>query len=269
MQYAILSDPHANLEALTATLAAIDAAGVDEIICLGDLVGYYANPNECVDLIRRRGIRCVAGNHDTVATGRNSPTHFGQRAQRAIAWTREQLTADNLRFLADLPITQTIEDRVFLVHGAAHPTPNENTYLSNTRQAEASFLSLSQFTSPSRLCFFGHTHRALVYTMSANGCVRLKCPSLRLRADTSYLINPGSVGQPRDQDPRASFVVYDSTVESIRFHRVAFDWATAERKAHLAGLVPSETYLSRAQNMVRRWIDTGVDWLDRYHGRRS
>lgn len=269
MRYAIISDLHANWEALTATLAAIDELKVDEILCLGDLVGYFTNPNECVELIRARNILCIAGNHDTVAAGIKEPVRFGPRGKRAIEWTREQLTPDNRRFLQSLPLTKWIDDAVLLVHGTLHPEPNEDIYLTTNEQAAASLAEMPKLMPLSQLCFFGHTHRALIYEQRTDQLTRKKSAELRLKPDASYLINPGSVGQPRDHDPRAAFVIYDNESRTVQFHRVAFDCETAERKAQLAGLIPRETYYSRAENLVMKWRDTGVDLMDRYRGKFS
>jgi predicted phosphodiesterase len=267
MRYAIISDIHANLEALTAVLERIDSdLATDQIICSGDLVGYYANPNECLRLIRERGIQCIAGNHDTVAAGLKEPLRFGMSGRNAILWTRQQLTPDNLRFLQSLPLTLTIDEKILVVHGSLHPQPNEDNYLNTPEQIKACFAAWPQTDSPLRLCFFGHTHRALAYESSGEVVRKHKTQKLKLQDDATYLVNPGSVGQPRDRDRRAAFAVFDDETRTLEFHRVEFDREACYRKAEAAGLILRETYLSRAENVVRGWIETGADLLERARG---
>jgi predicted phosphodiesterase len=266
MRYAIVSDIHANLEALTAVLEKIDSdQAVDQIICSGDLVGYYANPNECLRLIRERGIQCVAGNHDTVAAGRKEPLKFGASGRYAILWTRPRLTADNLRFLQSLPLMMTIDEKILVVHGSLHPQPNEDDYLNTPEQIRECFAAWPQVAPQIRLCFFGHTHRGLAYESSGAEIRKHKTQTLKLQ-DATYLVNPGSVGQPRDRDPRAAFAVFDDQTQTLEFHRVKFDREACYRKAEVAGLILRETYLSRAENVVRGWIETGAGLLERARG---
>lgn len=271
MRYAIISDIHANIEALSAVLSKIEQEGADRIICLGDLVGYYADPNECVRMIRERQIPCVTGNHDRVATGQKEPLQFGQAAKQAIFWTRENLSDESRRFLTELPMLLSIDDRFLAVHASLHPEPNEDIYLNSREQAQSSLQRLTESCCGPRLCFFGHTHRGVVYQMrdgqmsGEQMTARAGEEEVKLDPAAYYLINPGSVGRPRDRDPRASFLIYDSEASAVRFHRVAYDIESRDRKAARAGLLYQETLISRAQNLVTRWMEaaraaTGHRW---------
>ncbi|MBI5233151.1 MAG: metallophosphoesterase family protein [Deltaproteobacteria bacterium] len=231
MRQAIISDIHSNLEALVAVIERIDALEVNSIVCLGDIVGYNAQPNECVDMIRERGIPSVMGNHDARAGGLEEPDNFNPIAKRAVLWTRSRLSHENLRFLCGLPRMVRVQDRFAAVHGAIDDT---DTYILGRCEIERNFKLLEG--SGFLLCFFGHTHLSSVYSsdgmnldMHTSGCVEI-------RQGLSYLINPGAVGQPRDGDPRASFLVYDSGKKLITFERVEYDIESASRNVIEAGL---------------------------------
>jgi predicted phosphodiesterase len=254
MRYAILSDIHANLEALTAVLEAIDSEGVHKIVSLGDLVGYYSNPNECVRIVRERGVESVAGNHDRAAAGLKEPTWFSDTAKRGIAWTREHLTAESTQFLAALPLVALVDQRFRIVHGALHPRPNEDIYLTSAREVSASFRALMSMDPNVNLCFFGHTHRSVAYELSDGTLSKIEDEEVALRRGAHYLLNPGSVGQSRDSDPRASFLIFDAERARVRFHRVAYDVAACWRKAGAAGLLVEGSPRGRSVH----WIDYSV-----------
>jgi predicted phosphodiesterase len=249
MRYALISDVHANLEALTAVLTAIAKLGADSVLCLGDMVGRFANPNEVVALIRNRKIRAVAGNHDLAAAGIGDDSAFNYRAKRSTAWTKAALTEENARFLRGLPIAQMIDDHLLLVHAALHPRPNNEVYLTSSAHISRSLKALAAHGAGARIACFGHTHVHAVHRMWVEGHGRGRVvsahPALeRVAPDSVYLINPGSVGQPRDGDLRASFAIYDRDHALVQFHRVAFDHAVAEEKARRAGLIQrGEEYL--------------------------
>ncbi len=241
MRYAIVSDVHANIEALAATLRAADAEGFDRLVCLGDHVGYHADPNECIDLLRERGATSVAGNHDRAAVGIDEPTRFGTSGRRAILWTRRELSPRSRDHLIGLPLTRTIGDAFLAFHGALHPTPNTDVYLSTRARVRRSFDALVRGRWPVKIAFFGHTHRPIVHELR-DGRVRPLPParSVRLLPDAHYLINPGSVGQSRDGDPRASFVLFDARAMSVSFRRVDYDRQACRDKAARAGLFEPE-----------------------------
>jgi predicted phosphodiesterase len=237
MRYAVISDIHANLEALTTVLAHIERAGVDTIVCLGDIVGYHADPNECVALIRAQAQNCVAGNHDRAAAGILRPVHFGHIGREAIFWTRGVLHEENRRFLAALPIARVIDNHFLTVHAALHPRPNERLHLSTRDRVQASMAALVSGGFASRLCFFGHTHRAVVYEYRNATLSEHPAGQVRLSEDAYYMINPGSVGQPRDGTTTASYAIFDATTALVEFVRVPFDTDACRRKALAAGLL--------------------------------
>jgi predicted phosphodiesterase len=234
MRIAIIADIHANLEALQAVLERIHALKVDEIVCLGDIVGYNANPNECVDSLRKEKILSVLGNHDACASGLEEPYRFNALAQRALFWTREHLTEENRSFLLDLPREKRAHD-YFLFHGSIH---NTNRYILSRDVIEDNFQSLAGLPGALNLGFFGHTHLRTALCDYQGSISMRKSLELTLSPDKLYLINPGSVGQPRDGDPRAAFLVYDSTNQFIIFHRVEYDIRKCQDKVIRAGLPP-------------------------------
>jgi predicted phosphodiesterase len=262
MKYAVVSDIHANVEAFEAVLARIDAHSVDQIVCLGDIVGYFANPNECVAIMRDRGAWCIAGNHDRVAAGVKAPTRFSETARRAIAWTSDRLTTENVEFLRSLKLIDVVDDRFLIVHGALHPEPNDDVYLSSVDAVRESCRVLVQHPSNAKICFFGQTHCKAAYAADQYGrgaIVEVNHDSFSVRRDTCYLVNPGSVGQPRDGNPRASFLIYDAGAGTIEFHRVAYDLATCHDKARRAGLLAKETGLRARRSRIVATIHSAME----------
>lgn len=235
MRIAVLSDIHANLEALLAVLERTRALKAEAIVCLGDIVGYNANPNECIDILRAERAACVLGNHDTRATGLEGPERFNPLARAAVLWTREQLTSESRQFLAGLPREERVRD-FFLFHGFIHDT---DRYLFSRDDAVENFRLLAGLSGGPQIGFFGHTH--LVAALSEQrGIVSasLDREELDLVDDRRYLINPGSVGQPRDGDPRASFLLYDDEQRRVTFLRTAYDIGKCRDKIISAGLPP-------------------------------
>lgn len=229
MKYAIISDLHANLEATQTVLDRIDAVGVDKIICLGDVVGYNANPNECVDIIRDREIPTICGNHDAVASGLEEPWGFNPVALSAAMWTRETLREDNLEWLRGLPDTQKF-DNFLAVHGS--PT-NRNSYLFTWEDA-ASHMGFVEAQSCD-LCFFGHTHSPGIF--SRDGEYTLDDDSkFQLGDDKTFFVNPGSVGQPRDGDPRSAFGFLDTEKLEYQLVRINYPVKQAAEKVTAEGL---------------------------------
>jgi len=232
MRYAILSDIHGNLEAFRAVLERIGELNADRVLCLGDVVGYNADPNACVDLMGRENIACVMGNHDAAACGLEEPDNFNVNARQAVFWTREHLTPQNRTYLRELPRTMQIDD-LFLCHGTVNDT---NRYLLYDGDAQESFTLMERMPGRPRLCFFGHTHIRTAYSMAGQVLARELADEIHLSVDKRYLINPGSVGQPRDGDPRAAFLLYDARERTIAFHRVEYDIAACQKKILQAGL---------------------------------
>ncbi|HEU0167503.1 MAG TPA: metallophosphoesterase family protein [Chloroflexota bacterium] len=215
MRIGIVSDVHSNMPALAAVLD--DMGQVDELWCLGDMVGYGPFPNECLDLLRSRNCLAVPGNHDWAAAGKIPLEDFNADARWACEWSRDQLNAEHVTFLSELPVTRTEGDFTL-----AHGTPHEPIWEYMTHGAVAR-LSFHYFAS--RFCLVGHTHVPLVFVDGGQQADTLhpgpKAP-LQL-GSTRAIINPGSVGQPRDGDPAAAYAILDTDEALIDFRRVSYD----------------------------------------------
>lgn len=233
MRYAVLSDIHSNLVALQAVLAELADKQIDQYLCLGDIVGYGARPNQCCDTVRELDALCVRGNHDEAAVHLEKAEWFTAPARACILWTREQLREDNLHCLEELPRSRVINDAITICHGSV-PDPDHYT----VTPVDA-MLSFQEMTTP--ITFYGHTHYAEWFIDSGDGELPDEHPmpsggSLQLDPDRRYLINPGAVGQPRDGNERASYAVYDDEAYEIVIHRVAYDIAKAALQMQKAGL---------------------------------
>lgn len=234
MRIAVIADIHANYEALQAVLDRIAALKVSKIICLGDIVGYGANPNECVDIVRDKKIKCVMGNHDACAAGLEEPDGFNPQAKSALFWTRENLKEEKGLFLMTLPRKHHVHD-FHLFHGSID---NLHSYIMCKNDAAETFRVLSELPGGLGIGFFGHTHIKMVFSLGKAGVEIEETLELTLSPDKRYLINPGSVGQPRDGDPRAAFMVYDDTERRVTFYRVEYDVKACQKKILSAGLPP-------------------------------
>ena len=247
MRALIISDVHSNLEAFDAVLADADGrGGYDTIWFLGDLVGYGADPGPCISRLRSLPHVAVAGNHDHAVTGKLNPDLFNGAARAAALWTACQLTDDETAYLAGLPEVQTVGNFTH-VHGSLRDPVME--YLISEPAALATFALLA-----TPFCLVGHSHYPLVWTETEHGAnVALldATEPLLLDAGRRFIVNPGSVGQPRDGDWRASYLVYDDDVGdagALEHHRVEYDIATAQAKIRTAGLPDSlADRLSRGQ----------------------
>jgi predicted phosphodiesterase len=228
MRFAILSDIHSNLEALEAVLADAKAQGCTDFVCLGDVVGYNANPGECVKTIRDLQCPVVKGNHDEQASIISSTEGFNELAEEAIDWTRAQLSAEDKAWLSDLRLTRQVRD--FTIVHATLDTPGQWGYVFNDLDAIASFTY--QHTS---LCFFGHTHWPTAFVRD-DEVRRVAVGQVVLSAGKKYFINPGSIGQPRDRDWRAAYCILHTDRQVVEQRRVKYDLATAQRKIRQAGL---------------------------------
>ena len=231
MRYLILADIHSNLAALDAVLQ--DAGTFDKIWCLGDLVGYGPDPNECIERIREFPHICVAGNHDWGVLGKLDIMDFNESARRACLWTREQLTKSNWDYLDDLD-TRLVEGDFTIVHGSPRNPIWE--YLFSSHTADINF---SLFETP--FCLVGHTHIPTVFTKAdmSRPCEinYWSDDSLSLSPTGARLIvNPGGVGQPRDGDPRASYAIWDEDAHVLEHHRVTYPIEVTQRKMEEAGL---------------------------------
>jgi diadenosine tetraphosphatase ApaH/serine/threonine PP2A family protein phosphatase len=229
MNWAILSDVHGNLEALQAVLEDASGEGAEEIAFLGDGVGYGANPNECLRVLRERTERWVAGNHDYGAVGRTAIADFNPEAQAALVWTGQELFSEGREFLRELPLWRQEKD-FWLVHSSPHQ-PGEWPYIFGMQEAQSAFHAL-----PARLAFVGHSHFPVIFAESATGEVKgLPAQKLTLEKDVRYIINVGSVGQPRDRDPRAAYGFFDDTGPAYALKRVEYDISAAQKKIIQAG----------------------------------
>jgi predicted phosphodiesterase len=241
LKYAIISDIHANLEALQSVLEYIDNANADQVVCLGDVVGYNANPNECADVIRERNIPTICGNHDAVACGLDEPWGFNPVALAAAVWTREQLKAEHSQWLRELP-DMLVFDHFIAAHGS--PT-DRDCYLFSWEDITPHLRSMEEHDRT--LCFFGHTHSPGIF--SEDGIYSVDDDSkFAVGTDKVFFINPGSVGQPRDGDPRAAFGMFDTEEGVYELVRVEYPVEQAANKLLDAGLphfLAERLYLGR------------------------
>lgn len=231
MRYAIISDIHANVEALEVVLAEIDRMSVDQTLCLGDVVGYNASPNECADIIRARNIPTIMGNHDAVACGLEEPWGFNPVALSAALWTREQLTFDNLEWLRGLA-GQIRTPEFIAVHGAPG---DRDMYLFSWEDIVLHLQFLED--SGRNLCMFGHTHTPGIFSVDGIYDVDEK-GKFALGDGKAFFINPGSVGQPRDGNSRAAFGILDTEKMEYEQVRVAYPVEEAASRVIQAGLPP-------------------------------
>ncbi|MBL7081280.1 MAG: metallophosphoesterase family protein [Candidatus Omnitrophica bacterium] len=232
MRYAIFSDIHANLEATEALIKGLGLEAVDFNICLGDLVGYGANPNQCIQQIRDFANITIAGNHDWAAIDKFSIEYFNDWAAQAILWTKRQLSPENICYLQSLGLIYENDDLI-CVHGSLDQ-PQEFNYIFDFDQARQTFLLM-----PKTLCFIGHSHSAGIFIQTKEGGIYYQHRTpLQLEQDSKYIINVGSVGQPRNGDKRVSFCIYDSQSKELILKRLDYDIATSQKKIISAGLPP-------------------------------
>jgi predicted phosphodiesterase len=214
VKYAIIADIHSNLPALKVVLADIKAQKCTHTVCLGDIVGYYIYPKECVDIIRGMNIPCVKGNHDDYCSSDVPMNGFNPTAAEAVKWTRDQLTEDDRRWLQSLPLTLVVCGFT-LVHATLNG-PERWGYVFDKLAAAAHF---EQQTT--QVCFFGHTHVPVAFmrdSMVRGGTFS----SLKVERDKKYFVNVGSVGQPRDNNPKAAYVTYDIDKKIIELRRLDY-----------------------------------------------
>ncbi len=234
MRYAVISDIHSNLEALSAVISKIAGLKADRILCLGDIVGYNTNPNEVIDILKSEKALCIIGNHDAVAFGLREPEDFNPLAKTAVLWTREQLTDENKTFLSNLPKELKVDD-FYIIHGSIHDT---DRYILDKVDIMENFQFMETLVGKPQIGFFGHTHVRTAYIYYRDVISVDLSFELALSPMRKYLINPGSVGQPRDYDPRASFLVYDTMEKKVAFYRTDYDIAACQDKIIQAGLPP-------------------------------
>jgi predicted phosphodiesterase len=250
--YGVLGDIHGNREALEAALARLEALGVQRIVCVGDLVGYNADPDACVELLRARGAVSIAGNHDLIGTGRLGFERCSNKAMHSLKRTRHTLRPETARYLAALPAHHRLENDVLLTHGGVRDVQQ---YMTRPKHVEENAAYLAQDFPGARICFYGHTHEQKVWELSAEGVRDLSVvDGVALRRDATYFINPGSVDASRKRTHKlAELAVFDSSQRSVVFHRVAYDEATTEAKAREGGF-RIDRWRDRLYDVQRRLI---------------
>jgi len=229
MKYAILSDIHGNLEALRSVLAEIRRYEVEKYICLGDIVGYGANPNECLRLLQSLNPYAVLGNHDAAVCGLIGLENFTPLASQAIIWTTRELKSAGKEYLASLPLVRSLGDITIFHSNLASPA--DWRYIKKPRETYSSFEKLTGW-----LGFFGHSHRPAIFQKNEQWVDYVIETEFPLSREEQYLINVGSVGQPRDRDPRASFAVFDNESGELKIIRVKYPIRKAQKKIRAAGL---------------------------------
>lgn len=235
MKYAIFSDVHGNLEALQAVVANAGKQGVEAWICLGDMIGYGANPNECVETVRALNPEaCVRGNHDAAAIDPRERAFFHEVALEGIEYSARHLNAENTAFLQSLPYEYRANERFMAVHASPYH-PEQWEYVLDQQGAERAFEAMQ----PHRLAFIGHSHAPVVFCDDGTAQRYPAGEALMLEPKSHrYVMNVGSVGQPRDGNPDASYVVFDDEKHSVRLVRVRYDREKAAEKILKAGLPP-------------------------------
>ncbi|WP_372807338.1 metallophosphoesterase [Pontiella sp.] len=228
MKYAILGDVHANLEALTSVLKDAEEQGVTHYACTGDVVGYNADPKACLKILRSLDCKMVQGNHDYYAACNESMELFTPMAQKSIRWTRKQLSALDRKGLRQLPLILDIEN--FTIVHSSLSNPHRWNYIFKRKAADANFRN--QFN---QVCFFGHTHMPLAF-IKGTAIDKGFYKTIRIKPGFHYLVNVGSVGQPRDRNPKAAYVIYDLDRQTITMRRVEYDIPATQKKIRAAGL---------------------------------
>jgi len=230
MVYGIVSDIHGNFEALEAVFKEMDKLPVDEVLCLGDIIGYGPDPEKCIELIRERAKIILAGNHDYAPLGLIDVSFFNTYAKQAVEWTSAHLSKESRAFLENCPLKEDLED--FTIVHATPESPAAWDYILSIEDAIENFPHFDGVC-----CFIGHSHVPVILVMNADKRVQVKRASkIVLTPEDKYIINVGSVGQPRDLDPRAAFGIYDSNEKSFELRRITYDIGKTQRKILERGL---------------------------------
>ncbi len=244
MRIGIFSDSHSNLEALSAVLERLEEEQCDKLVCLGDTVGYGANPNECCDLVRAGAAFTILGNHDAAVAGRMDYSYYYDAARNALDLHAQLLSAPNLAWLKSLPY-EVREEHMAFCHGSP-VNLEEFDYIFAPEQAAR---CLPEWDRLADVTFIGHSHLCKAFALDRGDVHEVVAQRFEVRRGMRYIISVGSVGQPRDYDPRASYVVYDSNTRIFEFKRVAYDIEAAARKIFWAE--DSMSYSTRRYSTVR------------------
>ena len=229
MRYGILSDIHGNFEALQTVVGLYRDEHVENFLCLGDIVGYGANPKECIDMIRELKAICIAGNHDWAVSGKLDPVYFNSVAKEAVLWTQKQLSSEDMNFLNNLGLVFKNDDLI-LAHGTLNE-PELFHYIFHLADATETFHLMDR-----SICFIGHTHAPNIIIQKED---RARCgEALKVNVDPrwKHIVNVGSVGQPRDRNPMATYSIYDTDTRIVEVKRTSYDIQTAQEKILKAGL---------------------------------
>lgn len=252
--FGVLGDIHGNREALEAALAALDALAVTRIVCVGDLIGYNADPDYCVAMLRERGVLSIAGNHDLIGTCRLGFERCSNNAKHALKRTRRILRPETALYLQSLPAHLVLDGRILLTHGGVRDVQQYLTrpehFVENAAYLRADFPGVG-------ICFFGHTHHQRIFECEEATVTEHTFGDgpVTLCGSGIYFINPGSVDASRKKDSKlAEFAVFDSAVPSVSFHRVAYEEARTEAKAAAAGF------------RIQRWRDRLYNYWTRSTG---
>jgi predicted phosphodiesterase len=233
VRYGVVADVHGNARAFRVALAYLANARIDKLLFLGDLVGYGAEPAECVELLRtQKNVVAISGNHDRQVIGDPDP-QMRRTAIRALEWTRQQLSPEQIRYLKTLPQGQTLDDGLLLVHGSL---VSRDTYILTMREVEENRRCMLEQFAGFRVCFFAHTHVPMLIGPKEVITDLHDTKAFKLSRNDIYLINPGSVGQPRDRSPLASFGIFDTAEWTMSFLRLPYDVSGAKQAIVKAGL---------------------------------
>ncbi len=240
MRYIIFSDLHSNLEALTQFEKEIEKIPHDKLVCLGDIVGYGADPNTCVEWVMKNADISIAGNHDWAAVDLTDTTYFNSSAYESCLWTRKQLKKNNKEFLRSLPIDFE-EGGVYWVHSSPYQ-PKAWHYITSKAGAKRNFDNFA-----TSICFVGHSHKPIVLEQTNDGEVKEHFSDRwSVEPGSRYIFNDGSLGQPRDRNPDPAFMIYDSEEKTVEIHRFKYDLILAQEKIRDSGL-PSDSAERLAQ----------------------
>ena len=232
MRYGIISDIHSNLEAMESVIHAFKEQHIQSLFCLGDLVGYGANPLPCLKMIQELNIISVAGNHDWAVSGKFDFTNFNPAAQEAVLWTRSQLTSEHKQFLNNLDLIYQ-NDSFILVHGTLNQ-PEFFYYLFSNEDSMETFHLMDR-----SVCFVGHTHIPQIFIKREENIIQWPLKEVDVDQKNKYIVNVGSVGQPRDGNPMAAYCIFDTVLKKIEIKRIRYDVNKARLKILRAGLPQS------------------------------
>ena len=229
MKYIIISDIHGNLEAFRAVMETFPSGEGISFICLGDIIGYGANPNECIDKVKTLGAVSIIGNHEAAVLGKTDILYFNEYAAAAVLWTKDNLDKVGKDYIAKLPYVHT-DKKITASHGTLH-SPEEFIYMVSASSAMHTFREMK-----TNICFVGHSHVPGTYVLRDGKVFEALSSKMKIEKGLKYIINAGSIGQPRDNDNRACYCIYDTEKEQVEFKRVEYDVKEARKKIIDAGL---------------------------------